>query len=84
MDINTGNTSRDKGKRKLDEDLMMIDSQATPTKNPREMKDILVKVVEYVTPTITTKQGKVIDTEKTIRDHYANLSTALEMKIYKI
>lgn len=55
MDINTGNTSRDKGKRKVDEYLMMVDSQATPTKMPREMKDILVKVVEYTTPTITTK-----------------------------
>lgn len=42
MDINIRNTSRDKGKRKVDEDLMMVDSQATPTKKPREMKDLLV------------------------------------------
>ena len=53
-DIDIGNTSKDKGKRKLDEDLIMTNSQATPTKNPREMKDLLVKIVEYATPTITT------------------------------
>ena len=84
MDINKGNTSRDKGKRKVDEDLIMVDSQATPTKNPREMKNLLVKVVEYATPTITTVEGKVVDIEKTIRDHYADLSAASEMKRNKI
>jgi hypothetical protein len=44
MDIDIGNTSKDKGKRKQDEDLIMTDSQATPTKKPREMKNLLVKV----------------------------------------
>lgn len=68
MDINIGNTSRDKGKRKVDEDLMMRDSRATPTKKPREMKDLLVKLVEYATPTITTEEGKAIDIEKIIKD----------------
>ena len=80
MDINIGNTSRDKGKRKIDKDFMMVDSQATPIKKPREMKDLLVKVVEYATPTLTTKEGKVVDTEKTIRDHYTNLSASSEIK----
>ena len=84
MDINIGNTSRDKGKREIDEDLMMVDSQDTPTKKPKEMKDLLVKVVEYATHTITTKEGKVVDTEKTIRDHYNDLTTASEMKRNKI
>ena len=68
----------------MDEDLIMTDSHATPTKNPREMKNILVKVKEYATPTITTKEGKVIDTEKTIREHYVDLSTTSEMKRNKI
>ena len=84
MDIDTRNTSRDKGKRKLDEDLISIDSQDTPTKKSREMKDLLVKVVEYATPTITTKKGKVVDTEKAIRDHYTNLSAVSEMNKNKI
>ena len=48
------------------------------------MKDLLVKVVEYATPTITTEEGKVVDKEKTIRDHYVDLSAALEMKRNKI
>ena len=66
MVIDTGNTSNDKGKRKMGEDVIMIDLQATSTKKPREMKNLLVKVKEYATPTITTQDGKVIDTEKTI------------------
>ena len=84
MDIDTGNTSKDKGKRKMDEDLIMTDSQATPTKKPREMKNLLVKVKEYATPTITTEDGKVIDTEKTIKEHYVDLSTVSKMKRNKI
>lgn len=48
------------------------------------MKNILVKVKGYATPTITTKEGKVIDTEKTIKEHYVDLSTASEMKRNKV
>ena len=70
MDIDIGNTSIDKGKRKVGEDVIMTELQATSTKKPREMKNILVKVKECATPTITTEDGKVIDTEKTIREHY--------------
>ena len=84
MDIDTGNTSNDKGKRKMGEDVIMTDLQATFTKKPREMKNLLLKVKEYATPTITTKDGKVIDIEKTIREHYVDLSTTSEMKINKV
>ena len=44
------------------------------------MKNLLVKVKEYVTLTITTEDGKVIDTKKTIREHYADLVAASEIK----
>ena len=48
------------------------------------MKDLLVKVVEYATPTITTEKGKVVDTEKAIRDHYTDLSAVSKMNRNKI
>ena len=44
------------------------------------MKNLLVKVKEYDTPTITTEGGKVIDTEKTIREHYVDLAATSEIK----
>ena len=44
------------------------------------MKNLLVKAKEYVTPTITTEDGKVVDTEKTIREHYDDLAAASEIK----
>ena len=80
MDIDIGNTLIDKGKRKMGEDVIITDLQTISTKKTREMKNLLGKVKEYATPTITTKDGKVIDTEKTIREHYANLAAASEVK----
>ena len=80
MDIDTGNTLIDKGKRKMGEDVIMTDLQTTSSKKSREMKNLLVKVKEYATPTITTEDGKVIDTEKTIREHYADLAAASKIK----
>lgn len=84
MDIDIGNTSIDKGKRKMGEDVIMIDLQAASTMKPREMKNILVQVKEYATPTITTEDGKVTETEKTISEHYVDLSIASKMKRNKV
>lgn len=84
MDIDTGNTLIDKGKRKMGEDVIMTDLQTTSSKKPREMKNLLVKVKEYATPTITTEDGKVIDTEKTIREHYVDLAAASKIKINQV
>ena len=70
----------DKGKRKMGEYVIMTDLQTTSSKEPRELKNLLVKVKEYDTPTITIEGGKVIDTKKTIREHYADLAAASEIK----
>ena len=53
----------------MGEDVIMTDLQTTSSKKPREMKNLLIKVKEYDTSTITTEGGKVVDTEKTIREH---------------
>ena len=74
MEILTVVPSGDKRKRKVGEELPLVNPQVTTSKKPRAIKDPFIQVVEYSTPIMETEKGKVIDTEKAILEHYSSLN----------
>jgi len=72
----------DKGKRKVGEELTLVNPQVTTSKKPRVVKDPFVQVVEYPTPTMETKRGKVINIKKAILEHYNSLNMQAEKEIH--
>ena len=64
----------DKGKRKVGEELPLVNPQVTTSKKPKVVKEPFIQVVEYPTPTMETKKGKVINIEKAILEHYSYLN----------
>lgn len=42
-------------------------------KKPKIFKDSFLQVVDYPTPTMESKKGKEVDTEKSILEHYSSL-----------
>ena len=65
-------TIDDKGNRTME----MIESNASDrkAKNPKLVKETFLQVVEYPTPNMTVDEGKTIDTEKSIVEHYIYLN----------
>lgn len=78
MEILTVVPSGDKGKRKVGEELPLVNTQVTTSKKLRAVKDPFIQVVEYSTPTMKTEKGKVIDTEKAILERYSSLNMQAE------
>ena len=78
MEILTVVPSGDKGKRKVGEELPLVNPQVTTSKKPRVVKDPFIQVVEYPTPAMETEKGKIINKEKVILEHYSSLNIEVE------
>ena len=51
----------------------MITSTSSPSaKNLKLFKDPFLQIVDYPTPTMETKRGEEVDTEKTLIEHYGS------------
>ena len=62
----------DKGKRPME----IIEGNASDrkAKKPKLVKDPFLQVVEYPTPNMIVNEGKIVDTEKSIVEHYNYLN----------
>ena len=73
MDITPLVLADDKGKRKIGQQILTINTSIPTSKKPKIVKDPFLQVVEYPTPTMELAKGKEIGTEKTILEHYSSL-----------
>ena len=73
MDITLLVLADDKGKRKVGQEIGLVSTSNPTTKKLKIVKDPFLQVVEYPTPTMELEEGKEIDTEKTILEHYSSL-----------